>query len=156
MLKLALVVVVALATSDPVSAHAADGPKSPEDVAVKKDVLEFREAHKQAIAAKDLAKLRAIYADAYPHTHGSGKVDPKDARIVSALAGEPLIEAAPVEELSVRVFGPSTAIVTGRSPILNKQENKTYDFRWICVYVKTDAAWRLGASQATRLPGPGR
>jgi hypothetical protein len=154
--RLVLTALVLLTLSTTAPAHPADGPRSPEDLAVERQVLEFREMHKQAIGAKDLVKLRAVYADSYTHTHGSGKMDPKDARIVSALAGEPLIEAATVEELSVRVFGPATAIVTGKSPILNRQENKTYDFRWICVYVKSGPEWQLAASQATRLPGPGR
>ena len=43
------------------------------------------------MTAKDFPTLRAIYADAFTHTHGSGKVDNKDARLVSAMAGEPMI-----------------------------------------------------------------
>ena len=50
-----------------------------------------------AIETKDAAALRRIYADSFTHTHGSGKVDGKDARIVSALAGDPVIENAPVD-----------------------------------------------------------
>ena len=45
-----------------------------------------------AIEKKDAAALRKIYADGFVHTHGSGKVDGKDARIVAALAGDPVIE----------------------------------------------------------------
>jgi hypothetical protein len=45
---------------------------------VERDVLEFRETHKQAIGAKDLAKLRAIYADTYTHTHGSRKMKARE------------------------------------------------------------------------------
>lgn len=112
----------------------------------------FREVVSNAVTAKDFARLRAIYADSFTHTHGSGKMDGKDARIVAMLAADPAIENAPVEELSVRVFGSNTAIVTGKSPILNKQEGRSYDFRWIAVYVKSSGAWQVAASQATRLP----
>jgi Domain of unknown function (DUF4440) len=134
------------------TAHPQNPPKSPEAAAVEKEVLQFREIAAQAVTAKDFAKLRAIYAESFTHTHGSGKMDGKDARIVAMLAADPAIENAPVEELSVRIFGAGTAIVTGKSPILNKQEGKMYDFRWIAVYVKTGGAWQLAASQATRLP----
>ena len=67
------------------------------------------------------------------------------------MAGEPLIEAAPATELSFRVFSGPTVIVTGRSPILNVKEQKTYDFRWVCVYVTAISGWQLAVSQATRL-----
>ena len=69
------------------------------------------------------ARLREIYADGFTHTHGSGKVDSKDTRIVAVLAGDRSIEVAPADELSIRAFGTDTAIVTGRSPILNVREN---------------------------------
>jgi hypothetical protein len=42
-------------------------------------------------------------------------------------------------------------IVTGKSPILNVKEQKTYDFRWVCVYVTAQDGWQLAVSQATRL-----
>ena len=101
---------------------------------------------------KDFATLRACYADRFTHTHGSGKLHNKDARIVSAMAGETLIEAAPANELSYRVFAGPTVIVTGKSPIRNLAEQKTYEFRWIAVYVTARDGWELAASQATRLP----
>ena len=112
----------------------------------------MREELKRAIERKDAALLRAMYADSFTHTHGSGRMDGKDTRIVSVLAGDPVIETAPVEELNYRVFGDHTIIVTGKSPILNKAENKTDNFRWIAVYAKAGDRWQLAASQATRLP----
>lgn len=115
------------------------------------EVKAFRERHAKAIEAKDFAALRKAYADSYTHTHGSGKFDNKDARIVSAMAGEPLIEGAPATDLIFRVFAGPTVIVTGKSPILNLKEQKSYDFRWVCVYVTTAEGWQLGVSQATRL-----
>ncbi len=116
------------------------------------EVKAFRDMLAKAIAGKDFPTLKKSYADSYTHTHGSGKFDNKDARIVSALSGEPLIEAAPATELSFRVFNGPTVIVTGVSPILNVKEQKTYDFRWVCVYVSVEGGWQLAVSQATRLP----
>jgi hypothetical protein len=119
--------------------------------AVAEEIVEFRKALAAAIVAKDAGKLREMYAPAFVHTHGSGKLDGKDARIVSALAGDPVIENAPVEDLVIRAPSDWTAVATGVSPIRSLADGKTYSFRWTAVYVRTQASWALAASQATRL-----
>jgi hypothetical protein len=134
------------------AAHPNDPPPSPEAQAAAREVMAAREAIKGAAVAKDVAALQKLITPDFTHTHGSGKVDGRDARIISLVAGEPVIELATVEELRVRVHGPATAIVSGKSPILNRSENRNYDFRWMQVYVKDGSTWRLAVSQATRLP----
>ena len=129
-------------------------PRQPDPAEAKKfieEVTDFRAKLARAVLAKDFAALRPLYADSFTHTHGSGKIDNKDARLVAAMAGEPLIEAAPATDLVFRVFAGPTVIVTGKSPILNVKEQKTYDFRWVCVYVTAQDGWQLAVSQATRL-----
>lgn len=130
-------------------------PRQPDDTEAKsliEEIKDFRRKIAKAVTDKDFTTLRSIYADAFSHTHGSGKVDDKNARVVSAMVGEPMIENAPASELSYRVFAGPTVIVTGKSPILNVREQKTYDFRWLCVYVTGRDGWLLAASQATRVP----
>jgi len=136
----------------PAPAHPANAPKTPEQQAVEQEVVAFRKDLHDAVTAKDAKRLAALYHDSFTHTHGSGKMDHKDTRLVSVLKGDPVIEDAPVEELSVRVLGPTAAIVTGRSPIRSLADGKTYEFRWIAVYAKGAGGWQLAASQATRLP----
>jgi ketosteroid isomerase-like protein len=119
--------------------------------AVVEEVTEFRKTLASAIERKDAAALRGMYADTFVHTHGSGKTDGKDARIVSALAGDPVIETAPVADLVVRVPGGWTAIATGVSPVKSMADGKTYSFRWTAVYVRIGDGWQIAASQATRL-----
>ena len=129
-------------------------PRQPDSAEAKKfiqEVTDFRAKLAKAVLAKDFAALRPLYADSFTHTHGSGKLDNKDARLVAAMAGEPLIEAAPATDLVFRVFAGPTVIVTGKSPILNVKKQKTYDFRWVCVYVTARDGWQLAVSQATRL-----
>lgn len=120
---------------------------------IEQQVMAVRARIRDAVQAKDVAALRALYATGFTHTHGSGKVDGRDARIVSLLAGEPTVELAPVEELTIRIPHADTAILSGRSPILNVAENRSYDFRWLQVYVRAAGDWQLVVSQATRL-GP--
>ncbi len=120
--------------------------------AIEQQVMAARESIRAAASARDAARLRALYAADFTHTHTSGKVDGRDARIVSLLAGEPTIELARVEELTIRVLHPDTAILTGRGPIPRGDGNGgAHDVRWMQVYVRVDGEWRLAASQATSL-----
>ncbi len=135
----------------PVLAHPNQAPEGAEAQRMIDEVTAFRAKLAKAVETKDFNTLRSSYADTFSHTHGSGKFDNKDARLVAAMSGEPLIEAAPASELVFRVFSGPTVILTGKSPILNVKEQKTYDFRWVCVYVTAISGWQLAVSQATRL-----
>ena len=152
MLRRSLLAALPLLAAFPALAHPPRQPDNAEAQSLIEEIKAFREKIAKAVTDKDFPTLRAIYADAFSHTHGSGKLDNKDARLVSAMAGEPMIENAPAIELSFRVFAGPTVVVSGKSPILNVKEQKTYDFRWIAVYVTGKDGWLLAASQATRLP----
>jgi ketosteroid isomerase-like protein len=137
----------------PIGAHPQDVK---DESRVRNELTAAIEAIRKAIDDKDVKRLQQLYADGYTHTHGSGKIDGRDARIVSLLAKEPVVELAPMSEIAVRSYGGHTAIMQGRSPILNLKEQKYYDFRWLWVFVKDGGQWRLAGSQATRLPDPPR
>ena len=152
MLRRTLLAALPLLASVPALAHPPRQPDSAEAASLVEEIKTFRKTVAKAVTDKDSRTLRTSYADTFTHTHGSGKIDNKDARIVSAMAGEPMIENAPASELSYRVFAGPTVVVTGTSPVLNVKEQKTYDFRWVAVYVTGRDGWLLAVSQATRLP----
>ena len=115
------------------------------------EIVDFRKRLAAAVAAKDAAKLREMYANTFQHTHTSAKVDGKDARIVSLLAGDPVIETAPADDLVIRVHaGGWAAVAFGTSPIKSLADGKTYAVRWTAMYVRNEQSWQLVASQATR------
>ena len=118
--------------------------------AIGEEITAFRRALADAIKAKDVAKLRDMYAATFTHTHTSGKTDNRDARIVSALAGEPVIETAEVHDLVVRAPNDWVAVITATSPIKSMADGKTYAVKWIQVYTRHEKGWLLVASQATR------
>jgi hypothetical protein len=118
--------------------------------AVVDEIVAFRKRLADAIRAKDAAGLRDMYFAGFTHTHTSAKLDGRDARIVSALAGEPVIETADVTDLVIRIPNDWTAIATGASPIVALSDGKTYRVHWTAVYVRTATSWQLAASHATR------
>lgn len=117
--------------------------------AIEQQVMAARESIRAAVLARDAGRLRALYVADFVHTHTSGKVDGRDARIVSLLAGEPTIELTRVEELTIRVLHADTAVLTGRSQITRMDGGGTRDVRWMQVYVRADGEWQLAMSQAT-------
>ena len=134
----------------PLAAHPPSILNETAEKAVAEDVLAFRKAFAEAIAAKDVVRLKSLYHAAFTHTHTTGKIDNRDARIVSALAGEPVIETAEVSDVVVRAPNDWVAVVTGTSPIKSLVDGKTYAVKWIQVFTRTDKSWVLVASQATR------
>lgn len=120
--------------------------------AVQEEIKGFRKSLADAIAAKDAARLRDMYAPSFVHTHTTAKTDNRDARIVSALAGEPVIETAPADDLVIRVPNDWVAVATGTSPIRSMATGNVVSVRWTAVYTRTDKSWQLVASQATRVP----
>lgn len=117
---------------------------------ISEEVAAFRRDVAAAIKAKDGKRLQRMYAPSFAHTHTSGKVDGKEARIAALLKGDPTIETAPVSDLVIRIPNDWVGIVTGVSPI-KSDDGKTYDVRWTAVYTREGQAWNVAASHATRL-----
>jgi ketosteroid isomerase-like protein len=115
------------------------------------EIIAFRKELADAVAMKDVVKLRQLYADSFTHTHTTSKVDGKDARIVALLAGEPTIELAPADPLKISILaGGWVAIATAVSPITSMADGKVYAVHWTATYVRTEGGWQLAASHATR------
>ncbi len=149
----AVLVTAALAFGAAVPAAAHPPGVADEDQAVAHEVEALRETVKSAIARKDGRLLRAIYADNFTHTHASGRVDRKQARITTLLAGEPEIETAHADDLNYRVYRDHTIVVTGTSTLRPRGARRPQRFRWMSVYAKTGADWQIVASQVTRVAG---
>ena len=121
------------------------------DRKLRDEISAFRMTFQAASANRDAAALRRFYTDDFTHTHTSGKVDGKDSRIVSVLAGEPTVEMAPTPEFNLSCFGESICIARALSPIKRGTDGKWFDVRWTQTYVKTSRGWQIAVSQATGL-----
>jgi ketosteroid isomerase-like protein len=121
------------------------------ELKLQNEITSFRKDFQQAAIARDAVALRRFYTEDFTHTHTSGKVDGKDARIVSVIAGEPTVEMAPVPEFNLSCFGDSVCIARALSPIKRGTDGKWFDVRWTQTYVRTSQGWQIAISQATGL-----
>ena len=119
---------------------------------IEQQVMAFRVGLQTVARERDVAKLREMFAPSFTHTHTTGRVDGRDARLIAILAGDPVIELAAVEELSIRVLNPDAAVITARSPIRSISENRVVQVRWVQMMARVNGEWVLAASQATRVP----
>ncbi len=145
-----LLAVSALACA-PSFAHPID-PVPKADAKLQTEIAAFRKEFQAAANQRDAAALRRYYTEDFTHTHTSGKLDGKDARIVSVIAGEATVEMAATPEFHLSCFGESMCIVRALSPIKRASDGKWFDVRWTQTFVKTSKGWQIAISQATGLP----
>jgi ketosteroid isomerase-like protein len=136
------------------TAHGPSRPLTVDELAIGREVMDVRDQLRAAVAAKDVKAIVALFTEDFTHTDSAAKVANRDARIIALLTGEHAIELVPLDDLTIRVHGSTTVIVSGRSPLLNAAASRTIDVRWLQVFVRKAAGWQLAASQATQLPQP--
>lgn len=140
-----------VAVSIPAFAHPPARLSVQGEAGVAEEVQAFRKRFADAVAARDANALRGFYAESFTHTHTTSKRDGKDARIVALLAGDPVIETAPVKDLKIHIHaGGWVAVALGTSPIKSSADGKVYAVHWTTTYARNGESWQLVASHATR------
>ncbi len=114
------------------------------------DIVEIRLKVIEAIKKQDRPMLDRIFAEGYTHTHATGKVDDKNARLDVLVSGERTIDTAPAEDLKIRMFGKGAAVASGRSAV-SSDDGIVQEYRWTIVYVRVGNNWRVAASHATKI-----
>lgn len=117
--------------------------------AVADEIRAFRKSVTDAIAAKDKTRVGEMYAPSFQHTDETGWLSDRDARIAAVLAGKPVIETAPAENLVIRIPNDWVAIASGISQLGLSADGKPNTVRWTAVYTRTDKSWWLVVSHAT-------
>ena len=120
--------------------------------AVADEIRAFRKSVADAIAAKDTKRLGEMYAPSYQHTDETGRLSDRDARLATILAGKPVIETAPAENVVIRIPNDWVAVATGTSRLGTGADGKSISVRWTAVYTRTDKSWWLVVSHATPTP----
>jgi ketosteroid isomerase-like protein len=107
----------------------------------------------QAIVAKDRAAIEANMAEDFRQIDGAGNVETK-ASFVEGLVDPALaIEPYTVEEFEVRLYG-DVALLSGRTRMTGRYDGKPFKthYRYIDVYVRRGAAWKIVSVQISKLP----
>lgn len=145
--------VLALAVAPRSAAHPPSSMTAASEKGIAEEVVDFRRRMADAVKARDAAALRAMYAEQFQHVDPSARTEDRDARISTALAGESLIETAPVDDFKVQAHaGGWVAIATAVSSIKPRIGKDNQTVRWTAVFVRTETSWQLVASHATDSP----
>jgi ketosteroid isomerase-like protein len=103
-----------------------------------------------ALVNNDLDALDRFYADDLVYTHSTGGVETKAEMIDSLRTRARKYQAARIGEIKVRLHA-RTAVVTGTLAVNVDNRGRILDatVRYIHVWVREDARWRLVAHQTT-------
>lgn len=103
-----------------------------------------------AVKAKDRAALARFLSDGQTHTHASGKVDGKKARIDFFINGEPTIEDVEPDEIRSNIIDKNLVTANGKTTLLYGTEKRK--FQLTGVFVRNKGEWTVAATHATLLP----
>lgn len=117
-----------------------------QDTKTENEIKGLRAEIVAAIKEKNKKFLDSRLADGFTHTHASGKIDDKQARIAMLVSDSQTIDALDPESISIRAFGTGLAVAQGRTKT-KEASPKTY--QWTVVYQKANGVWSIVLSHAS-------
>jgi ketosteroid isomerase-like protein len=108
-----------------------------------------------AIVAKRETDIAGNMADDFRIIDGYGNVDGKAAFVRDIMDPKLTIDPYEVEDFEVRLYG-DTALLSGRTRMTGRHDGKpfTSNYRYIDIYVRRGADWKIVSVQITRIPPP--
>ena len=119
---------------------------------IEAEVLRADDRRFEAMRKEDWAGLEATLADDLVYVHSTARVESKAEHIANLRAGKPHYRGIAPRDRTVRVHG-SIGIVHGVSEmhVENAGKEMRFTIRYLAVYVKSGADWRMTAWQSTKL-----
>jgi ketosteroid isomerase-like protein len=123
------------------------------DRGAEAEVLQADDRRFEAMRKEDWPALDAALADDLTYVHSTARFETKAEHVGNLRAGKPHYRGIAPRERTVRVNG-NVGIVTGVSEMHVERDGKDNRFtvRYLAVYAKTAAQWRMIAWQSTRVP----
>jgi ketosteroid isomerase-like protein len=107
----------------------------------------------EAMRKQDWVALDAALADDLTYVHSTARLESKAEHIGNLKAGKPYYGGIAPRDRKARVHG-DVGIVNGVSEmhVENAGKEQRFTVRYLAVYARTGAAWRMIAWQSTRVP----
>jgi ketosteroid isomerase-like protein len=117
------------------------------------EVLAADERRFEAMRKQDWVALDAALADDLTYVHSTARLESKAEHIGNLKAGKPYYRGIAPRDRKARVHG-DVGIVNGVSEmhVENAGKEQRFTVRYLAVYARTGAAWRMIAWQSTRVP----
>jgi ketosteroid isomerase-like protein len=130
----------------------AAAPPADPNAAIVAALTKQAAAWDKAIVKKDRAAVAANMADDFRNIDAAGTVAGKAAFVDGLMDPKLEIDPYTVEDFDVRVLG-DTALLCGRTRMTGRYDGKpfTSHYRYIDIYVKRNAAWKIVSVQITRM-----
>ena len=127
-------------------------PVATETTGVAAEVLSADDRRFEAMRKGDWAALDRALADDLTYVHSTARLETKPEHIANLRAGKPHYRGITPRDRRVRVNG-GVGIVNGVSDMHVERDGKENRFtvRYLAVYAKTGADWRMIAWQSTKL-----
>lgn len=118
-------------------------------------VRQLEERLRQAMLAADTATLGALWAPEYLSTSAIGHTSNRTEALTAYGAGLVKVDSAVVRDVEVRPYS-NTAVSLGVLVWSGSAAGRPFrnTVRFLHVWVLTDSAWRMVASQLTNQPAP--
>ena len=117
------------------------------------EVLSADDRRFEAMRKADWPALEAALADDLTYVHSTARLETKAEHVGNLKAGKPHYRGIAPRERKVRVHG-GVGVVNGVSEmhVENAGKEQRFTVRYLAVYAKAGAAWRMIAWQSTRVP----
>src|SRR5215475_11937160 len=121
--------------------------------AAEADVLRADENRFEAMRKEDWNALDHALADDLTYVHSTARLESKAEHIANLRAGKPHYRGIAPRDRKARVFG-DVGIVNGISEmhVENAGKEQRFTVRYLAVYAKAGATWRMSAWQSTKVP----
>ncbi|MBA3441164.1 MAG: nuclear transport factor 2 family protein [Pyrinomonadaceae bacterium] len=131
----------------------ADATKN-KNSSVEQELMQLEKDSAAAAVKGDTTFLDRHTAANYIGTDPGGGVEDRATMLANAKDGNPKFETLDLDDMSVRMAGKDTAVVTGRATIKGKLKSGmdiSGQYRFTDVWVKQEGRWQLMAWQATKV-----
>ena len=117
---------------------------------VDQEILALDQERFRAMVDADIGVLNRILSDDLSYIHTSSTVDTKESLTAALAAGTLNYESIVSGNSTVRLYGDTTAMITGNADV--RVNGNEFSLRFTNIYIKQASSWQMVSWHASRLP----